>query len=190
VSGAGEARQRAADFVAAHGEALARHRSAALLGASAQPALDALAQLDPALPGALARVVAVCDELGALRSVVARDALARLEAGQADDGAFARASLPLSERLRLTGDLGGILARSPYGRPESLASAGDFLARHFTPDRLQGFQWGNVAAYARYFANTLHDAADEILQWCGRELERGFRAREFDALQTARVLVQ
>ena len=33
-----------------------------------------------------------------------------------------------------------------------------------------------------------HDAGDEILQWCGRELERGFRARRFSAVRTARVL--
>ena len=31
------------------------------------------------------------------------------------------------------------------------------------------------------------EAADEILQWCGRELERGFRARRFSAVRTARV---
>jgi hypothetical protein len=28
-----------------------------------------------------------------------------------------------------------------------------------------------------------------VLQWTGRELERGFRARRFDAVQTARVLL-
>ena len=29
--------------------------------------------------------------------------------------------------------------------------------------------------------------ADEALQWCGRELERGFRTGSIDAVRTARV---
>ena len=34
-----------------------------------------------------------------------------------------------------------------------------------------------------------HEDSDAILQWCGRELERGYRAGAFDAVRTARVLV-
>ena len=33
------------------------------------------------------------------------------------------------------------------------------------------------------------DVADEALQWCGRELERGFRIGAFDAVRVARVFV-
>ena len=33
------------------------------------------------------------------------------------------------------------------------------------------------------------DASDETLQWCGRELERGFRARVFSAVDALGVLV-
>jgi len=190
VSGVAESQRRACEFVEAHGDALARLRAAALCGGDAEAALAALDAPDLRRADALRRVLGVCDELRALRSPLARRALGVLESTQSDDGAFAEASLPLAERLQRTGELGGILARSPYGRPESLDAAGDFLARHFTPDLFQGFQWENIAAYAHYFANALHDGADEVLQWCGRELERGFRARQFDALDTARVLVR
>jgi hypothetical protein len=181
---------RAADFVAAQGDALARARSEALRGAaSADAALAHLDDADLSAPEALARVLGVCDELRALRSPLARRAFAALEEDAAPDGALAPATWELPARLRRTGDLGGVLARSPFGRPEVLEAAGDFLAAHFTPDLFQGFQWENIAAYAHFFANALHDAADEVLQWCGRELERGYRAQAFDALRTARVLV-
>ncbi|MGH0028254.1 MAG: hypothetical protein ACQGVC_00560 [Myxococcota bacterium] len=189
MSATGAARERALRFVRDHGDALERARAEAIEGGDAAPALERLEALEPGRADAREEVLRVCDELRALRSGVARRALAALEAGQADDGAFADPALPLPERLRRTGELGGILARSPFGRPANLAAAGDFLARHFTPDLFQGFQWQNIAAYTRYFANALHDAADEVLQWCGRELERGYRAREFDAVRTARVLL-
>jgi hypothetical protein len=190
VSGFAEAQRRSREFAEAHGDALARRRAAALCGGDTEAALAELDAADLARADLLRRVLGVCEELRALRSPLARRALGVLESTRCDDGAFAPASLPLAERLQRTGDLGGILARSPYGRPESLDAAGDFLARHFAPDLFQGFQWANIAAYAHYFANAPHEAADEVLQWCGRELERGFRARQFDALDTARVLVR
>ena len=46
-----------------------------------------------------------------------------------------------------------------------------------------------LAAFAHFFTNVHHDLADEALQWCGRELERGFRTRQFDAIATLRVLL-
>jgi hypothetical protein len=52
-----------------------------------------------------------------------------------------------------------------------------------------GRAWGVLVAYAHCFANTSHEEGDPILQWCGRELERGFRTRLFDAVRAARVLV-
>ncbi len=85
--------------------------------------------------------------------------------------------------------LGGYLARSPFVRPRTLDAVGDFLARHWSPDLVQSGVWANVAGYAHYFANAPHEAADEILQWCGRELERGFRTRLFGAVETLRVLL-
>jgi hypothetical protein len=59
----------------------------------------------------------------------------------------------------------------------------------FAPERVQGLAWGPLAAYAATFANVAHESSDAILQWCGRELERGFRSGAFGAARTARVLL-
>jgi len=186
----GAARQRATAFAQAHGSELERARAAALVGAArADAALALLPTPDPQDAAGLCRTLEVCDELRALRSPLASQAGAAVAALQASDGGFGAEDQPLQERLCLCGRLGGILARSPFARPELLDAAGSFLARHFSPDLLQGAQWESIAAYALYFSNALHEASDEILQWCGRELERGFRSRAFDALRTARVLV-
>lgn len=190
MSGTRGAQGRAFDFVIARGDGPARRRAQVLAGAcDPERALADLARAELSDPSALARVLWICEELRALRAPLARRALALLEADQAPDGAFAPPDQGLEARLQRTGELGGILARSPFGRPECLDAAGDFLAGHFTPDLFQDFQWRNIAAYTHFFANALHEAADEVLQWCGRELERGFRAQAFDPLAAARVFV-
>jgi hypothetical protein len=189
VSGTREAQKRAAGFVAAHGEALARARARVLRGeAGSEAALPLVPMPDVRDPRELRGVLSICQELRALRSSLAERTCAAVTSIQCEDGGFGTDE-PLEARLRLTGALGGDLARSPYARPETLDAAGSFLADHFSPDLLQDFQWENVAAYAHFFSNALHDASDEILQWCGRELERGFRSRRFDALCTADVLL-
>lgn len=181
---------RAAAYVDARGDALARARAGALAGRA--PAADAVAQLAPersdasALRGALE----VCDDLRALgdpRVGAWAEALAR---GQAGDGGFAPGR-PLEARWFETGMIAGHLAKTRYARPALLAAAADFLARDFSPDRVQGGarSWSAIAAHAHCFANVDHDASDAILQWCGRELARGFTTRAFDAVRTARVLV-
>jgi hypothetical protein len=38
-------------------------------------------------------------------------------------------------------------------------------------------------------ANVPHEAGDAVLQWTGREFERGLRTGRFDAVQTGRVLL-
>ena len=63
--------------------------------------------------------------------------------------------------------------------------AGDYIADRFTPDLVQDFQWPAIAAYTNYFATVPHDESDAVLQWTGRELERGFRAGRFDGVRTA-----
>jgi hypothetical protein len=70
-----------------------------------------------------------------------------------------------------------------------LAGAGDYIAERFSPERVQGFAWRAIAAHAHYFANVPHEAGDAVLQWTGRELERGLRTRRFDAVQAGRVLL-
>jgi hypothetical protein len=113
-------------------------------------------------------------------------ACARLGADQGSDGAWSEGA---GDVVRATGMLGGYLAKTRFARVETLQAAADFLVARWSPDLVQGFQWGSIAAYAHLFANFDHEDSDEILQWCGRELERGFRTRVFDAVRTARVLV-
>jgi hypothetical protein len=192
VSDAGPA-QRAAHFVAARGGALARARAAALGGSgSPKDALAVLGSAPPdASPSAQLLCLRVCDELGQHSDPLARSAGERLAAAQQPDGGFCAEAAPgedpLDARLTFTGMAAGYLTRMPFARPELLEAAGDFLARHFSPERVQGFRLASVGAYAHFFANALHESADEILQWCGRELERGFRARAFDAVVTVHV---
>jgi len=110
------------------------------------------------------------------------------EAGSEGEGAGARAP---AERIARTGRVGGLLARSVYVRPAILAAAGDWLGRHFDPGLVEGQDPASVArltGVAAFFANTPHAAADEVLQWCGRALEKGFRAGRLGGLGAARVL--
>lgn len=186
------ASERAAAFARSCGDAVARARADALIGiAPAERALAALAADDAEGPlAAVQRLLAVCDDLGALHAPLVERACAHLTACQREDGSWREsASTGHDAAIPTTGMLTGHLAKTRFARPETLAVAGDFLAAHWSPQRVKGLRWRDLVAYAHSFANIDHEAADEILQWCGRELERGFRTRAFDALQTARVLV-
>jgi hypothetical protein len=200
VSGIQTARERAARFVASFGDEASCRRAAVLSGAeppaSADAALaswaeqvgvfpaaggvDALAALP--LLGALADLRRLEQPLG-LRIA---EALAR---AQADDGSFGRAGSDEEERVFLTGQIAGRLAELRSVRQSLLDAAADYLAFRFTPDRVGGFAWRPLAAYAACFANVAHERSDDVLQWCGRELERGFRTRRFDAVRVARILL-
>jgi hypothetical protein len=129
------------------------------------------------------RVLALLDDLGALGGAVAEGAARFATSVQHDDGSWGDAS----DATFLTGMLAGHLAKSRFGHTASLAAAADWLAAHFSPELVQS--WRPLAACAHAFANLAHEEGDAILQWCGRELERGFRARRFDAVSVARVLV-
>jgi len=181
-----EAAVRAAAYVDAHGDALARLRAAALLGDEGSGRV--LETLAPDDAPSLRRALAIADDLRALAHPRVRDWAERLASACADDGGWSPGA-PLDERLFETGMIAGHLAKTRWVRPELLAGAGDFLARYWSPDRVQGRRWSAIAAHAHLFANADHDAADAVLQWCGRELGRGFVTRAFDAVRTARVLV-
>jgi hypothetical protein len=192
VSGVGPARERAAAFVAARGDALARARAEVLLGrAPRERALAALPARDArAAPDRVRHVLGVCADLRALDTPLVETACLHLAQTQSSDGGFGDPARDSDEdRIHLTGSLAGQLAKTRFVRPETLDSAGAFLTERWDPDRVQGSRWQGIAAYASYFANAPHDHGDAVLQWCGRELERGFRTRAFDAVSTARVLL-
>ena len=141
-----------------------------------------------ASPTELRRVLGFLDDLHELESPAAARVVARLAEAQDPTGHWGPANRE-TEAVFETGMIAGHLAKSPCASLDLLDAAGDWLAERFSPDLVQGFRWGNIAAYAHTFANLSHAASDEILQWCGRELERGFRARRFSAVRTARVFV-
>ncbi len=192
------ARERALAFIESTGEALDRCLARALCGKAstrevvgAWEALLAEAPLDCAAAlGALGAL----EDVRALRSPCAKHVCQWLEGAQAPDGSFggdgtlSEAEADEFGRLARTGMLAGHLAKTPYARPETLAAAGDWLEAAFTPERLQE-DWRVLAGYGHCFANVLHEGADAILQWCGRELEKGFRSGRIDAVRTARVFV-
>jgi len=129
------------------------------------------------------------DDLRALHLPVVERSCAHLAATQADDGSWGPADASEDDRIFLTGMLGGHFGKTRVARASMLAGAGDYIAERFSPERLQNSAWRAIAAYAHYFANVPHEAGDAVLQWTGRELERGHLAGRFDAVQTGRVLL-
>lgn len=133
-------------------------------------------------------VLADLDALGApVVEPVARSA-ARL---QHPDGSWGSTDAPLEQRIFATGMLAGYLARTRVARLETLARAGDFLAEHWSPERVAGRSWPALAAFGAWFSSVGNDddVADGALQWIGRELERGHRDGVHDAVHTVRVLL-
>ncbi len=182
-----DALERAAAFVAEHGDERARARAEALLGRGDASGVIAALDPDPDDPAQLRAALAVCDDLRALADPRVEAWIGALVRGQSADGGFADGA-PLPARLFETGMIAGFVAKTRYARPEVLYAAGDFLASHWDPDLVREGSWNAIAAYAHFFANADHDDADAVLQWCGRELSRGFLTRAFDAVRTARVL--
>lgn len=198
MSGASQASERAAAFLDAHADELEARIAAVLVAerplSDGLVALDALQQPDggfsqrpggPAGVAATLRGLGLLDDLRALDAPSAERACGWLERAQARDGSWGEG--PTQERVFATGMLAGHLAKTRCVRPHTLESAGAYLARHWAPERVQGPDWPAIAAFAHFFANAPHELADQALQWCGRELERGFRTRCFDAVRTARV---
>lgn len=117
-------------------------------------------------------------------------AAAFLAAVQDGEGAWeGSGGVDAPECLATTGLVAGVLGASVHARPETLDAASDHLAAYFTPDRLEAGSPRLLAGYAACFANVAHPGADEVLQWCGRALEKGFRAGTLRAAEAARVLM-
>ncbi len=190
MTDASEVKQRCVAFIESAGGELARGRARALIGA--QPATVVIELLpdsgtQPAI-GDLLAVLTVFDDLGCrdLPPVeIACETLARL---QSRDGSWCDgADVAEDEQIFSTGMIAGYLAKTPFVRMSTLGLAADHLASLWDPARVKGSAWSAIAAYFHCFSLVRHDRADAILQWCGRELERGFRTHVYDAVQTARV---
>jgi hypothetical protein len=122
--------------------------------------------------------------LGVDRGEAVARAVETLAAAQRPDGSWTG-----DDPVVATAVVAAALARTAAVRPVVLRRAGDFLAAHWAPERIAGGDVRAVAGFAAFFANAPHELGDAALQWCGRELERGFRAGLFSALDVAGVLV-
>ncbi len=156
------------------------------------PPLD-LARLDDderAILGTLEALLVAADA-GLLHGAWVERAVRALEARQSADGAFRVGASPASVTgdVFFTGMVAGMLGRTPVSRPGTLERAGEFLLDHFSPERVEAEDPAALMAYALYFTNVGHERSDELLQWCGRALEKGFRSRRHDAVATLRILL-
>jgi len=204
VTQASAARERALAFIEESGDAFAVWRGRSLL--AGQPVrecrlpdsvvqrsdgsfVEGDADTEGSDLGLLLGVVGALDDLRALHLPDVERACEHLAANQADDGSWGPADATEAERITWTAMLAGLFAKTRCARASMLAAAGDYAAERFSPECVQDFAWDAIAAYTNCFANVPHEAGDSVLQWTGRELERGFRVGRFDAVRTARVLL-
>jgi len=180
-----------------HFETLLRERDAGALFA----ALERLQEPDGSIrewrrdesPEALTptlRALGYLDGLGLLDHPVPEAAIQLLSRLQAGDGGWGAPSDPPDDRIVRTGAIAGFLAKSPFARPRALRAAEAFLLSHWSVERVQGPSYAPILAYLQLltsFSSDTTDTGDEVLQWCGRELERGFRMQAFDPVSVARV---
>lgn len=187
---------RAAAYVAARGDPLETLRARALLGevagAEVTARLAAEGALQPDAPDRILRSLGMLDDLDQLSGgpgSPVEDVVRGLTARLGADGSFGAEDAPLDERIVRTGMLGGYLTKSLMLRPRIQSAIDAFLCRSWDPDRVKTGAWEPIAAYAHWYSLVDSELSDAALQWCGRELDRGFRTRQFDALQTGRVFV-
>lgn len=200
---------RARGFLEARGAAREARYVAALLGEAPREALRAEAAAEQAAGGALPPFLAgdapgpgaasTGDALGWLIGLgftegpVVDEAVSWLVRAQAADGGWRDAAARDEEaRVALAASLCGWLVRCPAARLASLRRAATHLAAHWSRERVQGGSYPLIAGYLHAFTSVPADLeeADEALQWCGRELERGFRIGSFDAVEVGAVFVR
>ena len=67
---------------------------------------------------------------------------------------------------------------------------GGVAAARWSVERVQGPRYAPILAYVHALAHVPSERADEVLQWCGRELERGFRIGAFGPAAVGDVFVR
>lgn len=114
-----------------------------------------------------------------------------LSAAQNEDGSWGQGGGAERPEARLfgTGRIAGLLGRTRCVRPTILNDASGFLTGLWAPERVEGGHWGAITGFASFFTNVHDELSDAALQWCGRETERGFRMRSFDANVVSRILL-
>ena len=200
----GAALERARAFVDASREPASAAFLAALCGdpapllaiaERAQTDDGALASLLPGAPEGPG-VASTADGMSALLAASIRegDVLERaagyLQAKQQADGSWRDAAVrePLAA-LALCGHVCGVLGQTPYARLRTLDRGIEALADGWSVDRVQEGRLDVIAGYLHALSACHSELADEALQWCGRELERGWRTGGFAAPAVARVFV-
>lgn len=146
---------------------------------------------DPRLRGTLEALALLADSRQT-DAHCAEAAVRFVEAAQQPDGSFgsrAASATDDSSAVVVTGISAGSLGRSRYARPEGLVDAGIWLGERFTPERVAQGHVAERAAFAMYYSNVPDEGADGALQWCGREIEREFRAHGFEALSVMQLLL-
>jgi hypothetical protein len=178
-------------------EVLLRRESAgpllAALAASQAPsgALPAWSTNEPGSPlAATLGVLARLDALGLLDHPVGEGAAGFVLAAQQPDGGWDEPAADDERRIALTGEAAGLLAKAPFARASALLRAEAFLGARWSVERVQGPTYAPILAYVHALAHVPSERADEVLQWCGRELERGFRTQAFEGLAVARVFLR
>ncbi len=163
--------------------------------ASRQREDGAVERFGPGEVGALAASVEALGWLAAL-DLLALPSAERLAgfvaAGQLEDGSLgADPEHDLEARLQQSGRAAAALARMVCVSLDRLEAAGDFLARQWSVERVQGGRFADLAPFLPFFAVcSWHELSDAALQWCGRELERSFRSGRLSALEVASLFVR
>jgi hypothetical protein len=96
------------------------------------------------------------------------------------------------DSLALSATLCGLLSRCPAARHSALRRAAAFLAARWSVERVKRGSYPAIAGYLHAFSTVPADVdeADTALQWCGRELDRGFRVHTLGAAAVGDVLVR
>ena len=197
---------RARDFLDARGAACEALLVRVAAGEAARAAFVAAAALRQDPRGALGPLLAgdapgpgvasTADVLGWLGALGVCDgppverAVAFLAGAQQADGGWLDPSAVGEEAEgALVATVCALLARAPSARLSSLRRAAVALGARWSRERVQGGSYPTIAGYLAALATLPAelDAADEALQWCGRELERGFRTGAFGAAAVAKV---